>query len=113
MSEAARVILDAIEAHEKAIKDLKSALRKLGDDVPTSKRHRKQTGLQEGSLPYRVQQRLKETETPLSAADISDYLKSINKPADSRTIAAALNRYIEAGRIFERTADGMYALKKE
>jgi len=112
MSEAAQVILAAIEDHKKKIKELESALKKLGDDVP-KRRRRKATGLQEDSMPFHVSVILRNENKPLSAAEISEGLKKLGKPTDTRVIAAALKRYIDAGRIFGKTEDGMYTLRKD
>ena len=113
MSEAAQVILLAIEDHKKKIKELEAALRKLGDDVPTKKRRRKTTGLQQDSMPFHVHAILNAAKRSLTAADISEGLAKLGKPTETRVIAAALNRYIEARRIFERTDDGKYSLRSD
>lgn len=112
MSEAAQVILLAIEDHKKKIKELEAALKKLGDDVP-KKRRRKATGLKQDSMPFHVHAILNAAKKPLTAADISDGLTKLGKPTETRVIAAALNRYIEARRIFERTDDGKYSLRSD
>jgi hypothetical protein len=112
MSEAARVILQAIEEHKKQIKELESALKKLDEDAPR-RRQRKKTGLREGSMPSRVRDILKEAKGPLPAADISEKLARIGHPAETRVIASALNKYIESGRVFERTPDGRYTLQHD
>jgi cell division septum initiation protein DivIVA len=111
MSEAARVILQAIEEHKKQIKELESALKKLDADLPR-KRQRKKTGLREGSMPSRVEQILK-AKRPLAAADISEELKKMGHPAETRVIASALKKYIESDRVFERTAEGLYTLRSD
>ena len=112
MSEAARVILQAIDEHKRQIKELESALKKLDEDVPR-KRQRKKTGLREGSMPFRVQEILKAAGKPLPAADISERLSKAGDSVETRVIASALNKYIESGRVFMRTDDGMYTLAKD
>jgi hypothetical protein len=112
MSEAARVIQQAIEEHKRQIKELESALRKLDESLPR-KRQRKKTGLREGSMPFRVQEILKSAGKPLPAAEISERLSKAGLTTETRVIASALNKYIEAGRVFARTEDGMYTLQKE
>lgn len=110
MSEASQVILAAIEEYKKKIKELESALKKLGDEAP-KRRRRKATGLKEGSVPFHVHAILDHAKKPLSASEISEGLSKAGKPTETRVIAAALNRYIEAGRIFEKTDEGLYSLR--
>jgi hypothetical protein len=112
MSEAAQVILLAIEDHKKKIKELESALKKIGEDVP-KKRRRKATGLRPDSMPFHVHAILTAAQGALSAADISAKLAKLGKATESRVIASALNRYIENRRIFDRTDDGLYTLRNE
>ena len=117
MSEALiRLLRDGIAAKETELDELRQKLRELESEATGSrprKRSRKASGPKPGSVPSAIAECLREAGKPLGAAEISERLAKKGKPIASRFIAAAMNRYIKAGRVFTQTADGLYAVRKE
>jgi hypothetical protein len=110
-----RVLVEAIAVREEELEELRRQLRdtERGENLgPKTKRRRKATGLKAGSVPFIIADIIRD-KGGLSSAAISDALKQHGKIVQSRTVAAALNRYVEAGRIFDRTPDGLYTLRSD
>jgi hypothetical protein len=113
MSISTDVIKAAIEAKRKEISELEATLRRLNDadtEDGTSHRRRRRTGFKTGSVPYLVNEILSQKNAPMAAADLAEELKKRGKEVTTNILAGSLNRYMD--KIFERTADGMYALRR-
>lgn len=115
MSEVlAQVIREAIANRERELAELREKLREAEADANGGRRRRrtrKESGLREGGIPALIVECLKEAKKPLGAADISDALAKRNKKVESRFVAAAISRYVKAGRIFSQTPEGLYTLQ--
>lgn len=110
-----RVLVEAIAVREEELDELRRQLKETerGENLgPKPKRRRKATGLQAGSIPFIIAEIIRD-KGGLSSAAISDALKQKGKDVQSRLVAAALNRYVEAGRIFDKTSDGLYTLRSD
>lgn len=105
------VIKAAIEAKRKEIQELESTLRNLETQSDSTKRtrRRRSTGFKPGSVPYLVNEILTAKKGPIAAADLAEELRKRGKEISTNVLAGSLNRYMD--RIFERTPDGMYALR--
>jgi hypothetical protein len=111
MSIVAEVLKAAIEAKRREIQELESTLRNLENQSDNRKttRRRRSTGFKPGSVPYLVNEILIAKKGPITAADLAEELKKRGKEISTNVLAGSLNRYMD--RIFERTPDGMYALR--
>jgi hypothetical protein len=110
-----RVLQEAISVRERELEELRRQLRdaeKGESSGAKPKRRRKATGLKEGSIPHMIVEILR-TSGPLGSADISERLKVKGKEVHSRFVAAAMNRYVESGRIFNRSNEGLYSLRSD
>ena len=111
-----RLLREGIAAKEAELAELRANLRKIENEsngTGKRKRTRKEAGPREGSIPYLIQECLREAQKPLGAADISEKLKAKGKTVESRFVAASINRYVEDGRVFSRTDDGLYSLRSD
>lgn len=116
MSEVLRRVLEeAIRVREGELEELRRRLKeaeRAETNGTKPKRRRKAGGLKQGSVPFFIKEILMES-GPLASADISEKLKRKGKDVESRFVAAALNRYVETARIFDRSADGRYSLRSD
>ena len=107
-----RALEEAIAKRERELTEFRQRLKDLdnnnGDRRP--KRRRKATGLKPGSVPSMIADILSEAKKPLSSAEIADRLEKKGKKVESRFVASAVNRYVESGRVFNRSDDGLYSL---
>jgi hypothetical protein len=110
-----QVIREAIAVRERELEELRQKLREAESDANGGKRRRrgrKDSGPRPGSVPALVMECLTEAGKPLGAADLSEKLAKHGKKIESRFIAAAISRYVKAGRIFVQTPEGLYDLRK-
>jgi hypothetical protein len=76
-------------------------------------RKRKATGFRPGGLPAVAEEILRGVSAPLEPADLAARVsKKLNKTIETRVLAAQLKRYIDGNRVFSKTEDGLYAVKK-
>jgi hypothetical protein len=111
----AQVIREAIAIREQELDELRQKLREAeaeANGVKRRRRSRKDSGPRAGSVPAFIVECLNEAGRPLSAADLSEKLAKRGKKIESRFIAAAISRYVKAGRVFLQTPEGLYDLRK-
>src|SRR5215470_4292162 len=119
MSQVVKAALEAaIERKRLEMEELQEALRReereeREEAQRKSTRRRKQTGIKPGSIPALAQDILKDAGGPMDAAALADALAQDGKGVTTRNLAAALKRYIEAGRYFKRMQDGRYEIIRE
>jgi hypothetical protein len=110
---------------KKAIEDSKAELAKLESELAKQERlHRQETdgrgnrpvrrksrGFRDGSVPQVAELILREG--PLEGDVLADRVsKKIQKEMDARDLGIALSKYLRKGLVFQKTEDGLYALKK-
>jgi len=104
----------ALELKKQEIATLEAAIRKAEAEEssssrnPKPRRFRKATGFKAGSIPFHINAILQTTNTPQSAADLSEALKAKGKTVDSNMVSASISRYI--GTLFRRNEEGKYLL---
>ncbi len=115
MSETIKQVLrDAIAQREAELEELREKLKEVEDESPNGtrrKRFKKSSGPKAGSIPYLIAESLRESGRPLAAAEIAERLAKKGKEVESRSVAAAISRYLKAGRIFSQNEEGQYLLR--
>jgi hypothetical protein len=114
MNQAVKEVLKAaIDTKRREIEQLEEALRDMEKENSPGKlkRRRRPSGFRQGSVPFLVHEILSVTDTPLTPAEIADLLAATyEKRITTNILAGSLNRYM--GKIFDRTEDGKYIIRK-
>jgi hypothetical protein len=116
------IIIDLLR---KAIEDTRARLVQLEAELAEQERarsqgmngrrggsvRRKRRGFRDGSIPQIAELILREG--PLEGDALADRVsKKVQKEMNARDLGIALSKYIRKGLVFQRTEEGLYALKK-
>jgi len=107
-------LLAAIERKRLELQELENELRRVEREDREGRkpvRRRKQTGIKPGSIPSLALTALEAAGKPVGAAGLAEAISQhARQELTTRTLAAALKRYIDHHRYFRRTPEGLYEL---